>query len=168
MASSRRSGLFAAALLSLPAAGTAQSAGPLVLAGRLVVARGRDSLSLAGHVVVAHRIGGDRQGAVDSVASDAAGRFRFVIARPESTSLYVVSSRYAGIGYFSEPFGSRARGGADAITLAVYDTATAGAPLAVAVRHLVITRPEADGTRKVLDIVQVRTAGSRPGSEPTA
>jgi hypothetical protein len=161
LASSRRSGPLVAALLLLLSAGlAAQSGGPLVLAGRLVVVRGRDSTALGGAMVVAHRVGAEQQGPVDSAATDAAGRFRFVVARPESASVYVVSSRYAGIGYFSEPFGAAQRDRAHRITLAVYDTSAAGAPLAVSVRHVVVTRPEPDGSHKVLDIIQVRNGGS--------
>jgi hypothetical protein len=161
LANSRRSGLLAAALALHPVLLLAQAQGPLVLAGRLVAARGPDSSALRGAMVVAHRLGVHVQGPVDSALTDPAGRFRFVIPRPESTALYVVSSRHAGIGYFSEPFGRDRRAGADRITLVVYDTAAAGPPLAVSVRHLVITRREADGTRKALDIVQVSNAGTR-------
>ena len=157
-------------LLVLSPGLAAQSGGPLVLAGRLVVVRGRDSTALGGATVVAHRVGARQQGPVDSVATDAAGRFRFAVARPESASVYVVSSRYAGIGYFSEPFGVEQHAGADRITLALFDTSGAGGPLAVSVRHVVVTRPESDGSRKVLDIIQVRNGGTatRVGTDSLA
>ena len=99
------------------------------------------------------------QGPLDSLHADARGAFRFRIARPDTGSMYVVSTRYAGIGYFSEPYSVKDHAGADTIRLAVYDTATAGAPLNVAVRHLVISAPGGDGSRDVLDIVQVGNPG---------
>ncbi len=45
--------------------------------------------------------------------------------------------------------------------LPVFDTSSAGAPLDVAVRHLVVSAPDqADGSRDVLDIVQVSNPGT--------
>lgn len=138
----------------------AQSPGaPLVLSGRAVRVRGADTTALAGAMVVAHRIGVREQGPLDSLRADARGAFRFRIARPDTGSMYVVSTRYAGIGYFSDPFSPKDRAGADTIRLAVYDTAAAGSPLDVAVRHLVIAAPAGDGSRDVLDIVQVGNPG---------
>jgi hypothetical protein len=130
-----------------------------VLAGRAVRVRGADTTALAGVVVVSHRIGLKAQGPLDSMRTDGRGAFRFRIARPDSSSMYVVSTRYAGIGYFSQPYSSAERAGSDTIRLAVYDTATTGAPLHVGVRHLVISAPGADGSRDVLDIVQVANPG---------
>jgi hypothetical protein len=135
--------------------------GPLVLAGRVVRVRGADTVPLPGLRIVAHRVGTDRQGPLDSLRSDARGRFSFRVARPDSGAMYVVSTLYAGIGYFSAPYASTQRAGADSIVLPVYDTTTAGAPLDVAVRHLVVSAPDrADGSRDVLDIVQVANPGT--------
>jgi hypothetical protein len=151
----------AAALGALAAASAlrAQGAGPLVLAGHAVRVMGADTTALAGAFVVAHRIGQREQGPVDSVKSDASGAFRFRVSRPDTGAMYVVSTRYAGIGYFSSPFSIRDRAGSDTIRLAVYDTSASGTPLVVAVRHLVISAPGTDGSRDVLDIVQVANPG---------
>jgi len=146
-------------LATLPVSLFAQTREPLVLAGRVVRVGAADSTPLAG-IVVAHRISEAAQGAVDSVRTDARGRFRLRIAEPESAAVYVISARHAGIGYFSEPFTSDARTGAEAITLAVFDTASAGPPLAIAVRHLVVQAPEVGGARRVLDLTQVQNAGT--------
>jgi hypothetical protein len=122
--------------------------------------RGTDSLPLAGSRVVFHRIGTRAQGPIDSMLTTAAGRFAFRVGSPDSDAVYVVSSRHQGIGYFSEPFGRDARVGAGAIVLAVFDTSTAGPPLNVSIRHLVVTEPESAGVRRVLDIVQVSNPGT--------
>ena len=145
---------------------------PLVLSGHAVRVRGHDTTALAGAVVVAHRIGLREQGPLDSLKADVRGAFRFRIARPDTGAMYVVSTRYAGIGYFSEPFSLRDHAGADTIRLAVFDTAATGAPLAVAVRHLVISAPGGDGSRDALDIVQVGNGGEttrvpRDSTSPT-
>ncbi len=151
------------ALAQGPAEGLRPAAGrgPLVLAGRVVRVRGADTVPLPGIRIVAHRVGTDHQGPLDSMRSDARGRFSFRVARPDTGSMYVVSTLFAGIGYFSEPYASGARAGSDSILLPVFDTTSAGAPLDVAVRHLVVSAPDrADGSRDVLDIVQVANPGS--------
>ena len=169
--------MFAAALVVAALAASSQlfaqgPQAPLVLSGHAMRVRGRDTIALAGAVVVAHRIGLREQGPLDSLKADGRGAFRFRIARPDTGAMYVVSTRYAGIGYFSEPFSLRDHAGADTIRLAVYDTAATGSPLAVAVRHLVISAPGGDGSRDALDIVQVGNAGEttrvpRDSTSPT-
>lgn len=114
----------------------------------------------AGLFVVAHRMSAARQGPFDSLRSGANGQFRFTIARPDSGAVYLVSARYAGIGYVSEPFAGNAREGADAIVLPLFDTASAGPPLTIGNRHIVITSPDAPGARRILDIVMIRNTGS--------
>jgi hypothetical protein len=132
----------------------AQSVPPLVVSGRVLKVRGADSAGVAGARVVLHRIGMQEQGPVDSVAADRAGRFRFRVAVPDTLSLYVISVRYAGIGYFGAPVRGRA-GMAPETALTVYDTTTVGPPLRTALRHLVVGAPEEGGSRRLLDIVQV-------------
>jgi len=149
----------------------AQGTGPLVLAGRVVRVAGHDTTALAEAMIVAHHIGVREQGPVDSLRSDAAGRFRFRVASPDTGGMYVVSTLYAGIGYFSEPVPARERAGADTVRLAVYDTSSSGAPLEVGMRHVVVSAPAADGSRDVLDIVQVANPGATTrvsrGTAPT-
>lgn len=170
MASSRRSGSAAAALLFLPLSLVAQAPGSLPLMGRVVRVRGADTAAVARAVVVAHRISPSRQGPIDSVRADAAGRFRFTVAAPDTGAAYVVSTGYQGIGYFSEPFSTRERAGSDKVTLAVYDTSSAGPPITVGVRHVVLTAPDSDGARRVLDIAQVTNPGTttRVGADSLA
>jgi hypothetical protein len=90
-----------------------------------------------------------------------------VIARPESAAVYVVSSRWHGIGYFSDP--ARTTGPSAPLDLAVFDTTVIGPPLRLGMRHLVITRGDA-GTRRVLDIFQVENPqpATRVGRDSTA
>jgi len=148
----------------------AQARGPLVLAGRVVRVRGGDTTALAGATVVAHRITPNRQGPIDSVRADADGRFRFRVATGGDTAaVFVVSTRYQGIGYFSEPVPARTPAGAGAMALAVFDTSASGPPLQVAVRHLVLTAPKEDGSRPVLDIIQIANPGTttRVGADST-
>ncbi len=150
---------LAAALLLLPQAAHAQRRGrPLVLAGRLVRAKGADTVAVARARVVAHRVGQARQGPIDSVMTDARGGFRFVVASPETGAIYVVSTLWHGIGYFSDPI---APGGATAaaLTLVVFDTSSVGPPLEVGTRNVVVTRG-VGREHRVLDIYQVSNPGN--------
>ena len=162
MASSHRSVLLAAALgLLLAPAAPAQTAGPLTLAGHaLRVTLGGDSVPFAGAWIVAHHVDAERQGPVDSVRSDAGGRFRLVVPKPDTAGMYVVSTRYRDIGYFGAPVTVADRAGVAAMVLAVYDTSTQGPALTVLLRHLVLTSPDADGSHRVLDIFEVHNAGT--------
>ena len=123
------------------------------ITGRLLRIRNADTTALPNQWVVAHRIGQAVQGPVDSMRSDAAGRFRFTLPPPDTSDVIVVSTRHHGIGYFSEPVQST-QGVPPMLELAVYDTSTSGAPLVVGMRHVVLTR-EQNGTRRVLDIFQI-------------
>ena len=141
-------------------AAAAQGRVPLLLAGRVVRVAGNDSVPLAGQVVVAHHVTPAVQGAVDSVRSDAAGRFRIVVARPDTGGVYMVSTKYRGIGYFGVPVADSERVAAGRLTLAVFDTSSSGHALFVALRHLVVTAPEGGAMRRILDIVQVENPGT--------
>jgi len=142
----------------------------LILSGRILHVEARDTVPARGLMVVAHEVGAARQGPIDSAPADPQGRFRFRVAAPESATVYVVSARWAGIGYFSQPFDSADRAGSDSISLMVFDTASSGEPLAVGTRHVVITRAAADGSRHVLDIAQIENNGqtTRVGSDSLA
>jgi len=161
LASSRRSALLAAALAASVAQAAAAQGGPLVLAGRaLRMTLGGDSVPFAGAWIVGHHVDAERQGPVDSVRSDAGGRFRIVVRRPDTAGVYVVSTRYRDIGYFGVPVPAADRAGAAAVTLVVYDTSAQGPALTVLLRHVVLTSPEADGSHRVLDIFQVHNPGT--------
>lgn len=134
--------------------GAPPPARPLVLDGTLQRVRGADTTGLGGVWVVAHRIG-EAEGPIDSQRTGPAGRFRFRIASADHRAIYLVSARWQGIGYFSLPVPG-ASDSAPAVSLTVYDTASSGGALSVAMRHLVVGRlPEGGGARRVLDIVEV-------------
>jgi hypothetical protein len=117
------------------------------VAGRVMRVVGTDTLPASGVSVSLHRIGRTAQGVVDSARTPAHGRFGFRV-RPDTTAVFLVSARYAGIEYFSGP----ARPGRDtALALIVSDTSSA-VPLELSARHVIVGRPEADG-RPVLDLI---------------
>jgi hypothetical protein len=123
---------------------------------------------VGGAWVVLHRVGATA-GPVDSTRSGADGRARLRVARREAGAVYFVSARFQGIGYFAEPIGADATD-PQTVSLAVYDTSTAGPALHVGMRHLIVARPDAQGRRRLLDIIQVRNEGTttRVGPDSTA
>ena len=107
--------------------------------------------------VVLHRVAPDTQGPIDSTLSNRQGRFRLSF-RPDSGAFYILSARYAGIEYFSQPIPTDRQRPDSTISILVYDTSST-APVSLEARHLVITRPGEDGSRSVLDIMVLRNSG---------
>jgi hypothetical protein len=108
--------------------------------------------------VVLHQVGRQAQGPLDSTSSDRQGRFRFSF-RNDTTALYLLSARYRGIEYFSQPVHTNPERPDTAIRITVADTSST-APVALAARHLVVTQPGEDGSRSVLDLLVLRNEGT--------
>ena len=123
-----------------------------------------DSTPVAGARVVLHQVGRARQGPLDSLNTDQRGRFRFRF-RPDTTALYLLSARHAGIEYFSPPVHTNPDRPDTAIRIVVYDTSST-APVSLEARHLVLTRPGEDGSRSVLDLLVLRNDGQRTRVSP--
>jgi hypothetical protein len=130
-----------------------------IAAGRVLRPDVRDTLALPRVRVLLHRVGRERQGPVDSVLSDARGRFRFVF-RSDTGSLYLLSARYGGIEYFASPVHTNPARPDTAIPLLVYDTSSR-APVVVEAHHIVVPRPGDDGSRSVLELFVLRNSGLR-------
>ena len=129
----------------------------VMVSGQVVYGPGRRPLS---HTwVVLHQVQmGAGGGPIDSVRTGSGGRFTLVIARPDTAAMYVVSSWYSGIAYFSEPVPPGRR----AVTLQpilVYDTASTGPPIGLHRRLVTVARPRKDGTRPVLELLALENPG---------
>lgn len=142
------------ALSALPALFSPLAAQTIRAAGRVLRA---DSTPAAGVRVVLHQVGRELQGPLDSVGTDRRGRFGFVF-RPDTSALYLLSARFAGIEYFSPPVHTNPERPDTALRIVVYDTSST-APVALQARHLVITQPRGDGSRSVLDLLVLRNEG---------
>lgn len=116
---------------------------------------------LAHTAVVLHQIsmGGTGQ-PIDSTRTDPLGRFSLTIPRPDSTTMYVVSSWYAGIAYFSDPIAPGREGVARLPPLYVYDTSTAGPAVRVVRRLVTVTKFKRDGSRDVLELLELENPGA--------
>jgi hypothetical protein len=127
------------------------------VAGTIVRPTGPDSVPVRAARVVLHRVAEVAQGPVDSAVTGTDGRFRFSLSR-DTSALYLVSARYAGIEYFSPPLDNRRAAGEDTVTLVVHDTSSR-AQVTLSARHVVIPRAGDDGTREVLDLVLLANSG---------
>ncbi len=149
----------ALALVLWPTVAPAQDkpAPTAIAAGRVVLPRDADTVPVPGARVVLHRVGRDAQGPLDSVAADAAGRFRFRF-RADTSALYLLSARWGDVEYFSPPVHTNPARPDTAMRLVVYDTSST-APIGVEARHIVVPRAGQDGTRSVLDLIVLRNDG---------
>jgi hypothetical protein len=144
-----------------PAMGTPGVAGEVrTVAGRVLRGAPSSAQPVEGQVVVLHRISADSSGPVDSVRTSATGGYRFRYTLDSPRSMYIVSARYSGVAYFTTPLRERNVEGPDA-DVAVYDTTSAGFPLTVRARHIVIAPPQAGGLRQVVDVYEVANDSNR-------
>src|SRR5690606_13795534 len=130
---------------------------PITAGGQVVRITANDTVPAAGADVVLHRIGRDRQGPFDSLRTDRLGRFRFTFPA-DTTALYLLTSRHHGVQYFSDPVHTNPERPDTGIVLAVHDTASS-APLTLEARHIVISAPEVDGSRNVVELLSLVNEG---------
>ena len=151
---------------------------PVVLGAQEREARGQlrrasltSSVPVARVWVTLHRVGKDGAGPLDSVRTDADGRYRFRFrARGDPAALYFASSSHGGIAYFTPPFKkARILGGEG--DLFVYDTTSGPVPIHVRGRHLVIAAPDSGRARTVFEVFDLsndstltRVAAARDGT----
>lgn len=110
--------------------------------------------------VTLHRVAADSAGPLDSVRSDAEGRYAFRY-RPwgDEGALYFVSASYGGIAYFAPPLRTARVTGEDA-EIVVFDTTSRHVPIAVRGRHIVVSAPGAGGTRSVVEVFELSNDSS--------
>jgi hypothetical protein len=110
-------------------------------------------------VVLHHIRTAGASGPIDSVRTGPQGRYSFTGIPSDTAAVYVASSRYEGIAYFSEPTSPRAGGAATLQPIVVYDTTSRGPPVRVQRRLVTIARPKPDGTRAVLEFIALENPG---------
>ena len=154
--------LAALALIAAPRAAGAQGAeerGADVVpetrrvAGRVTHPAGDSIAPAADSWVTIHRVGPDSAGPIDSVRTDAAGRYAFRYRTWGSErAVYFVSVSYRGIAYFSQPLQKAVVEGDDA-EITVFDTTSARVPLTVRGRHMIVLEPRGGADRR--EVVEV-------------
>ncbi len=126
--------------------------------------------------VVLHRVGKDLAAPIDSIRTDASGRFVFRYhATGDTSAMYFIATSYAGIAYFTPSLRKPVVGGGDA-DLLVYDTTSGPVPISVRGRHVIVTAPDTGKGRAVIEVYEIsndtsltRVAGSpeKPTFEAT-
>jgi hypothetical protein len=124
-----------------------------------VLRGGRDTVPLANVWVVLHEQTREGAGPLDSVRSDARGRYRIALLRPDSTSGYVVSVWYDSIAYFSLPLTVSGRPAVHVEDLIVFPATNTGPPIRLARRLVTVARANADGTREVAEFLELENTG---------
>ena len=132
----------------------------MVISGRVLY--GPDREPLPGTWAVLHRVQKMRgaSGPVDSARTGPQGDYRLRIPRADTTGMYVVSSLYRGIAYFSEPVPMRGAPSATLKPIFVYDTTSTGPPVLTQRRLVTVALPDKDGTRAVLELLVLQNAGT--------
>ncbi len=137
-----------------------------VLVSGRVVRGGATERPLARAWVVLHQVSMDGGGKpIDSTRTDTRGAFTLALARADTGSLYVASSWYAGIAYFSEPVAGTRRSTA-LPPIYVYDTSSTGPAVRVARRLVTIARRKRDGARDALELVELENPGAKTRIAP--
>ena len=130
------------------------------VSGRVVRGARTRVLPMPGALVVLHRVGTDHAAPLDSVRTDAAGRFAFRYRTSgDARAIYFASSVYGGIAYFTAPFTTATVSGDDA-ELVVHDTTSGPVPILVRARHVVLSAPARDGARSVIEVFELSNDSS--------
>lgn len=115
---------------------------------------------VAGHWAVLHRVTAQGGAPLDSVRTDRGGRFHFRLATPDTAAVYLVSTAWHGVGYFTAPVRLIGRPVDTLETLVVWDTSSIGPPIQLVRRLTTIARLDnADGTFDVLEVFHVENRG---------
>ena len=115
---------------------------------------------VSGAWVVLHRVGPDRAGPLDSVQSDARGRYLFNYTRTGSEdAVYFVSAFYDGIAYFTPPLAEGKVSGDDG-EIAVFDTTSGHVPLSLRGHHVVVSAADANARRSIVEVYDLSNDSS--------
>jgi len=129
------------------------------VSGRVLLGRSRDSVPLAKATVVLHHVTRQDAGPVDSVPSDARGRYRFALRHPDSSGAYVVSVWYDSLAYVSAPVMAGGRPLVHVDDIVAFATTVDSPPIRLARRLATVARPGDAGTREVLEILELENRG---------
>jgi hypothetical protein len=121
--------------------------------------RGGDTIPLANAWVVLHKVTRETGGPVDSVRSDARGRYRIELRNPDSASVYVVSAWYDSLAYFSLPLNVTGRPAVHVEDIVTFRTSVNGPPIRLARRLATVAAAREDGTREILEILELENTG---------
>jgi hypothetical protein len=125
----------------------------------ILVRGGNSRTALAGRWVVLHQVTMQAGAPVDSVRSDARGRWQLRTPQVDSLAVYVVSALHDGLAYFSQPIELVVGQATTADTLVVYDTTSRGPAVQLRRRLVTVAKAKPDGARDVLEILELENPG---------
>ncbi|HKW46157.1 MAG TPA: carboxypeptidase-like regulatory domain-containing protein [Gemmatimonadaceae bacterium] len=133
----------------------AQSQPPRIVDGVVMHGEPKGPHPIAGVRVVLHRVGPDRAGPLDSVLTDARGRYHFrYVPSGSSEAVYFVSASYDGIAYFSTPLQNPNTHGDDA-QIQVFDTSSGPVPIHILGHHVIVGSPDSHGQREAVEVFEL-------------
>jgi hypothetical protein len=133
---------------------------PQRVSGRIVRPGSTRLDPITGAWVVLHRVGPDRAGPLDSVQSDARGRYAFKYLRTGSEdAVYFISASHDGIAYFTAPLGEGNVTGDDA-EITVFDTTSARVPMSLRGHHVVVSAADANARRSIVEVYDLSNDSS--------
>ncbi len=151
---------YAAVLIACTATVLPAQSAPRSVEGRVRRPMGEqgDSTGMGGAAnqwVTLHRVGRDSAGPIDSVRTDARGRYRLRFAAfGAPDAIYFASTTWGGIAYFTSPL-REAQVSGDAAEITVFDTTSVTFPLAVKGRHLIVSKADSTDTRTVVEVFEL-------------
>lgn len=149
----RFAGFVAGLFVVSASAGEVASQAPIVVTGQVVRVTTAGPIPVPGANVILHRIGVASAGPFDSTVADGTGRYRFRITAPDTEAMYLPTTRHGGLAYFAAPI--RAGGPMGEGAIEVFDTTSANVPIRIAGRHLVVSAPDADGQRAIVEVFEL-------------
>ena len=111
-------------------------------------------LPVSGAWVTLHRVAPDSSGPLDSVRTNANGRYTVRYQPFGGDAVYFASSLYGGVAYFTPPLPESDAGG-DATEITVFDTTSAAVPIRTRGRHLVVSSSEVSGRRTLVEVFEL-------------
>jgi hypothetical protein len=111
-------------------------------------------LNVPGAWVTLHRVAPDSSGPVDSVRTDANGRYAIRYRPIGGEAAYFASSTLGGVAYFTAPLPPADAAG-DAGEITVFDTTSGPVPIHVRGRHLVVSASGVDGRRTIVEVFEL-------------
>ena len=122
------------------------------VSGRVETPGDDKQLPIPGIFVTLHRVASDGSGPVDSVRTDANGKYVIQYRRPlGDEGVYFAAAVYRGIAYFSTPIQS-ARASGEEGEITVFDTTSRVVDFHVRGHHVVLSAPRPDGARDVVEV----------------
>src|SRR5262249_48112513 len=114
-------GLVSSAAIVAAAQTATQTPAPRTVDGVVMRGEAKGPKPITGVRVVLHRVGPDKAGPLDSMLTDAGGKYHFrYVPSGSDEAIYFVSASYDGIAYFSVPLRDQATRGDDA-QITVFD-----------------------------------------------